>query len=59
MPFKAADPYVDFSVYAVNGEVPNLFVVYRGTGAEWSTDPSLIWSHSWDLKEALVLLMLT
>jgi immune inhibitor A len=45
----AADPYVDFSQYAVNGEVPNLFVTYAGTGAEWSGDPSLIWSHSWSL----------
>lgn len=43
----AADSIVDFSEYAVNGEVPNLFVVYAGTGAEWSTDPSLFWSHSW------------
>lgn len=48
---RAADPYVDFSIYAVNGEVPNLFVVYPGTGAEWSGDPSLIWSHSWSLDE--------
>ena len=47
---KAVDDQVDFSQYAVNGEVPNLFVVHAGTGAEWSTDPSLIWSHSWDLS---------
>ncbi len=45
----AADGIVDFSQYAVDGEVPNLFVVYAGTGAEWSGDPSLIWSHSWSL----------
>lgn len=48
---RAVDPKVDFSVYAVDGVVPNLFIVYAGTGAEWSADPSLIWSHSWDLKE--------
>ena len=47
----AADPMIDFSQYAKNGEVPNLFVVYAGTGAEWSADPSLFWSHSWDLSE--------
>jgi M6 family metalloprotease-like protein len=47
---KAADAVVDFSQYAVNGEVPNLFVVFAGTGAEWSGDPSLIWSHSWDVS---------
>jgi M6 family metalloprotease-like protein len=48
---RAADATVDFSQYAVNGEVPNLFVVYAGTGAEWSTDPSLMWSHSFNLTE--------
>ena len=31
--------------------MPNLFVVFAGTGAEWSGDPDLIWSHSWDLTE--------
>jgi M6 family metalloprotease-like protein len=49
---KAADPTVDFSQYAVDGEVPNLFVVYAGTGAEWSGDPCLFWSHSWNLVDA-------
>jgi len=48
---NAIDNVVDFSSYAVNNEVPNLFVVFAGTGAEWSTDPSIIWSHSWDLTE--------
>jgi M6 family metalloprotease-like protein len=48
---RAVDPFVDFSNYAVNGELPNLFVVFRGTGAEWSGDPGLIWSHSWDLSQ--------
>ncbi len=48
---KAADSQVDFSQYAVNGEVPNLFVVFAGTGAEWSGTGELIWSHSWDLTE--------
>jgi immune inhibitor A len=47
----AADAMIDFSQYAVEGVVPNLFVVYAGTGAEWSADPSLIWSHSWDVSE--------
>lgn len=48
---KLADPDVDFSTYAVNGEVPNLFVVFAGTGAEWSGTTELIWSHSWSLDE--------
>jgi immune inhibitor A len=41
----------DFSPYAVNGELPNLFVVHAGTGAEWSGDPSVLWSHSWSLSD--------
>lgn len=48
---KQADSYVDFTTYAVNGEVPNLFVVFAGTGAEWSGTGELIWSHSWSLDE--------
>ncbi len=48
---KAADPYVDFSKYAVDGKVPTLFVVFAGTGAEWSGAADIIWSHSWDLTE--------
>ncbi len=36
----AVDNVVDFSKYAVNGQVPNLFIVHAGTGAEWSTDPA-------------------
>jgi M6 family metalloprotease-like protein len=48
---KAVDSQVDFNKYAVGGEVPNLFVVFAGTGAEWSGTPELIWSHSWDLSE--------
>jgi immune inhibitor A len=48
---KAADPIVDFSQYATDGVVPNLFVVHAGTGAEWSSAPDLLWSHSWDLSD--------
>lgn len=42
---------VDFSQYSVNGVVPNLFVVFRGTGAEWSGAWNLIWSHSWSISD--------
>jgi immune inhibitor A len=45
----AVDPFVDFSQYAVNGEVPNIFVVHAGSGAEWSGDTNVIWSHSWSV----------
>jgi immune inhibitor A len=49
---QLVDSKVDFSQYAVNGVVPNIFVVHSGTGAEWSSDPSILWSHSWSLSEA-------
>ena len=43
------DSSIDFSQYAVDNEVPNLFVVFAGTGAEWSGASDIIWSHSWSL----------
>jgi len=49
---KAADELVDFSQYAKNGIVPNVFLTHQGTGAEFSTDPTVIWSHSWDYESA-------
>ncbi|PWW28832.1 M6 family metalloprotease-like protein [Cytobacillus oceanisediminis] len=50
---KAADDQVDFSQYAENGEVPNIFVIHEGTGAEFSRDPAQFWSHKWSLLSAL------
>ncbi|MEH7384878.1 M6 family metalloprotease domain-containing protein [Bacillus sp. JJ1521] len=32
--------------------VPNLLIIHRGTGAEYSLDPSIIWSHKWDITSA-------
>jgi immune inhibitor A len=49
----AADPFVDFSQYAVGGVVQNLFIVHAGSGAEWSGGPTLIWSHAWSIPVAL------
>jgi immune inhibitor A len=55
---KAADAGIDFSKYAVedeegNLEVPNVFIVHEGTGAEFSSDPAQIWSHKWNVLSAL------
>lgn len=50
---KAADSQIDFSKYAVNGEVPNVFIIHEGTGAEFSRDPAQIWSHKWNVLSAL------
>jgi immune inhibitor A len=47
----AADPYVDFSQYAVDGVVRNLFVVHSGSGAEWNGAGTLLWSHAWSVTE--------
>lgn len=47
---KAVDAQVDFSEYAINGEVPGVFIIHEGTGAEWSRDPQQIWSHKWSLN---------
>ncbi|WP_409294069.1 M6 family metalloprotease domain-containing protein [Peribacillus sp. SCS-26] len=51
--FNAADSVVDFSKYAVNGQVQNVFIVHEGSGAEWSQDPAQIWSHKWNALSAL------
>lgn len=51
--FKAADSVVDYSKYAVNGQVPNIFIVHEGTGAEFSGDPAQVWSHKWNALSAL------
>ena len=47
---KEVDNQVDFSRYAIDGEVPGVFVVHEGTGAEFSGDPGQIWSHKWQLS---------
>lgn len=36
----------------INQIVPNLLIIHRGTGAEYNLDPSLIWSHKWDITSA-------
>ncbi len=47
-----ADEDIDFSNYAVDGKVPNIFIIHRGTGAEYNLDPTIIWSHKWDIVSA-------
>lgn len=49
---NAANKRVDFSKYAKDGIVPNIFLIHQGTGSEFSTDPTIIWSHSWDYASA-------
>ncbi len=45
----AADPYVDFSRYDIDGDgyVDALFVVHTGPGAEYTGSEDDIWSHAW------------
>jgi immune inhibitor A len=49
---KEADKTVNFAEFAKDGVVPNIFLIHEGTGAEFSTDPTIIWSHSWDYASA-------
>lgn len=54
----------DFGVLDIKGDtleqdgnvydkiVSNIFIIHRGTGAEYSSDPSIIWSHQWDILSA-------
>ena len=57
-PGDFADLYGDATSFkdehgnVINKIVPNVFIIHRGTGAEYSEDPSLIWSHKWDLLSA-------
>ncbi len=32
--------------------VPNIFIIHRGSGAEYNLDPSIIWSHKWSILSA-------
>lgn len=46
---KAADAVVDFSQYAAPGQaLDNVFLIHAGTGAEYTGQGDLIWSHSWE-----------
>lgn len=41
--------FTDKDGNVVNKIVPNIFIIHRGTGAEYGGRPELIWSHKWDL----------
>lgn len=45
--------YIDENGQKITKVVPNIFIIHRGTGAEFSSDPSIIWSHKWDIMSAL------
>ena len=52
---RKADDSVDFSQYAVNGEVPAVIVVHSGydesLGASFASEDD-IWAHNWSLSNA-------
>lgn len=50
--YEDGTPYVDEFGNTVTQIVPNVFIIHRGTGAEFSGDPSVIWSHKWDIMSA-------
>lgn len=47
-----ATSFIDENGNTVSSIVPNIFIIHRGTGAEYSADPSIIWSHKWDILSA-------
>jgi M6 family metalloprotease-like protein len=50
--YKNATSFDDGNGNIVNEIVPNVFIIHRGTGAEYSRDPQIIWSHKWDILSA-------
>lgn len=50
--YEDGTPYTLENGDSVEKIVPNIFIIHRGTGAEFSTDPSIIWSHKWDIMSA-------
>ncbi|MBI9011732.1 MAG: M6 family metalloprotease domain-containing protein [Clostridiales bacterium] len=44
--------YIDVDGTEITKFVPNVFIIHRGTGAEYSRDPEIIWSHKWDIMSA-------
>jgi immune inhibitor A len=50
---RAADPVVDYSRYDndADGWVDSLFIIHAGPGAEFTGEPSHIWSHKWSMVD--------
>jgi immune inhibitor A len=50
--FDTRDPYDkdnDGDYFEPDGWVDNLFIVHTGSGAEWTGQTHVIWSHMWDI----------
>lgn len=47
---RLANNDVDFTQYADDGVIRNIFVFYAGTGQAESYDPEDIWPHQWDVR---------
>lgn len=50
--YEDATSFEDENGNVVTEIVPNIFIIHRGTGAEFSRDPEIIWSHKWDILSA-------
>jgi M6 family metalloprotease-like protein len=48
--FAAHDAGVDFSDFAVNGEVPSFYMIFQGHGQEAGAGTDCIWSHAWGIE---------
>jgi M6 family metalloprotease-like protein len=47
-----ATSFTDKNGNKITQIVPNIFIIHRGTGAEYNEDPNVIWSHKWDILSA-------
>jgi M6 family metalloprotease-like protein len=52
---QAADPYVNFADFAVNGKVETFHIIFAGYGDEAINNGQQIWSHKWQLASSLTL----
>jgi len=45
---------VDFSDFAVNGEMPSFYMIFAGNGQEAGAGTDCIWSHAWSIDPVLL-----
>ena len=48
--YAAADFGVDFSEFAIDGEVPSFYMIFAGNGQEAGAGANSIWSHAWSIN---------
>ncbi len=49
-----ADPLVDYSQFATNGQVESFHIIFAGYGDEAINNGQQIWSHKWSLSNSVI-----